>query len=852
MSCNLRFVPILLGVTACLESSPQPSPGKNDAAADQDTGSLFDDTSNADDLFQTDTSRQDLVPWDFATGEGQDDLDVEQDLAPEVWTPPPTAPYNEPELVPVERYLVAYIADPAKDRVGPRLDAGTFQPPAGPGVDFYGVEWYERIPEEGGKLGYAGYGLFYAVTTVVLEEPANLLIRADRFYQTYVNNRPQPADVYESRLLRTPAPGIVGTNVIVGMAYIAGNDPELEIYKTPDEAYFNLLDTTSPDLLVGDSSEQWVGVTFLNLTDHVLSPVTARVVGSDYFLPSEETYPAMAPASMTQLAFRLIPKAAPSVEGQVWMARLRVEAPGLEWSYETNVGFPTVQPGKNYRHTRRSAIDNSVQYVAINPASGTPPAQGHALVLALHEAGVDAEEMAGYYAQKEWAYIVAPTNRRPYGFDWEEWGRLDGIEALDDALATLPVDPTRVYVTGHSMGGHGAWQFGVLYPDRFRVVGPSSAWATFFSFGGEVMPTGPFARARASSFTLNYVSNLGKQAVYMLHGDADDGVPMSEAELMAEAVEPVAQEFYFHIQPGGGHFWDGDLSAGVDCVDWPELFTWMQERTLEPTPLDFSFKTPSPWINPTYSYVTILSQTDPYHDSTITSVAAGTDVALTTDNVRGMTLDGSALIAAGVTSLTVDSSTVALSQGPISWGAQEGKTPSLQGPMNQVYQRPFCYVYPDETDSVPRRYASFMVSSWSELGNGHACALPLAKLTPELRKNYNIIYVGIPRESVPVPEGIPFSWDTTSVTVDDYNAPAATLLFVFPEEGHLSAVVAAADAAWPLIYWNYPWGSRAGLPDWIGWTEAGAFGAGFFDGNWTYQKSLAAGLQSPLTDPWQL
>ena len=63
----------------------------------------------------------------------------------------------------------------------------------------------------------------------------------------------------------------------------------------------------------------------------------------------------------------------------------------------------------------------------VNPASG--PA-GQALFLSLHGASVEAIGQADAYSPKKWGPIVCPTNRRPYGFDWEEWGRWDALEVL--------------------------------------------------------------------------------------------------------------------------------------------------------------------------------------------------------------------------------------------------------------------------------------------------------------------------------------------------------------------------------------------------------------------------------------
>ncbi len=836
-------------LSGCLESNPQPSPGHNDLRESPfDSNAVGIDTTLSEDIKQQDLVWPD-VPATDDTWSGVDNADEEDAVAsdmnvePDTWEPPPVAPTAEPELVPIEHFLVTYVKDPAEDPIGPKLDAGTFVPPTVAGTDADGVKWLDRVPGQGGTLGYAGYGLFYAVAHVTLDKPGNLVLKSDRFYQTWANGSPQPGDPYATGSHRLPGSGVVGDNLIVGMAYMAINDPSIQVLKTPDEVLFNLADTTLPDLVVGQAGQTWAGVAFLNLTDHALGSVTARVIESEFFLASEVVYPSLGPTSLTQLGFNLIPKAAPSEAGQTWQARLRVESPDLQWSYETTIDLPTVATHVPYKHARRSLVDHSVQYAGVNPPSGDViPAGGHSLVLSLHGAGVQGIGQAQAYSARDWAYLVAPTNRRPFGFDWEEWGRVDGIEALDDAMATFGINPQKVYVTGHSMGGHGTWQFGVLYPDRFRVVGPSAGWSSFYSYGGSAEPTGPFARARASSFTLNYVSNLANRAVYMIHGDADDNVPVSEANLMAAAVEAVADEFYFHVQPGAGHWWDGEASAGADCVDWPELFQWMLERELEPCEGSFSFTTPGPWVSATYSYATIQSQADPLQDSALTSLAQGTSVALTTQNVRSMILDGAALTQAGFISLTVDGTNVPLAQTPIQWGPQDGKTPHVQGPMNQVYHRPFCFVYPQEQDSVVRRYVSFLISSWNVTGNGHACALPYNRLTPAIHKDYNLIYVGLAADQVPVPDSIPFSWDASTLTLGTHLVPGGTLLFVFPEQGHLSAALVATSGFEPLLFWNQPWSSRSGFPDWVGWTDEGLYGAGFFDPEWAFKEELGVGL----------
>jgi hypothetical protein len=108
-------------------------------------------------------------------------------------------------------------------------------------------------------------------------------------------------------------------------------------------------------------------------------------------------------------------------------------------------------PRQNHKRTFRSEIDGSVQYYAVNPAQNPDPEFKPAFVLTVHRASLEAVNQAGSYQNKTWTNIVAPTNKRPYGFDWEDWGRLDPLEAMEDFTRRYPSDPERVYLTGHSI-----------------------------------------------------------------------------------------------------------------------------------------------------------------------------------------------------------------------------------------------------------------------------------------------------------------------------------------------------------------------------------------------------------------
>ncbi len=63
--------------------------------------------------------------------------------------------------------------------------------------------------------------------------------------------------------------------------------------------------------------------------------------------------------------------------------------------------------------------------------------------------------------------IVAPQQPQGSWWDARSLGAL-----LDHVEATYRIDASRIYVTGLSMGGFGAWNMAETFPDRFAAVAP--------------------------------------------------------------------------------------------------------------------------------------------------------------------------------------------------------------------------------------------------------------------------------------------------------------------------------------------------------------------------------------------
>ena len=83
------------------------------------------------------------------------------------------------------------------------------------------------------------------------------------------------------------------------------------------------------------------------------------------------------------------------------------------------------------------------------------------------------------------------------------------------------------------------------------------------------------ARAANPSDTLLLKNNLDELGIYVLHGDADDNVPVDQARTMREHLGGFHPDFAYYEQPGAGHWW------GNRCVDWPPLMEFLESKVAD-------------------------------------------------------------------------------------------------------------------------------------------------------------------------------------------------------------------------------------------------------------------------------
>ena len=151
------------------------------------------------------------------------------------------------------------------------------------------------------------------------------------------------------------------------------------------------------------------------------------------------------------------------------------------------------------------------------------------------------------------ALVVFPQASRGYG--WRGFNLAAAIAALDDAERAFDVDRDRIFVTGISMGGYGAWTLAALQPERFAAVVPVC--------GGLDRATAKMTHAEAAQ-------RLASMPQWVFHGDRDDVIPVEESRTMVRALEEAgATHVRFTEYAGVRHnSWDRAYAE-------PELMPWL-------------------------------------------------------------------------------------------------------------------------------------------------------------------------------------------------------------------------------------------------------------------------------------
>lgn len=125
------------------------------------------------------------------------------------------------------------------------------------------------------------------------------------------------------------------------------------------------------------------------------------------------------------------------------------------------------------------------------------------------------------------------------------------IEILDQIMRDYPIDPSRVYVTGVSMGGFGTWDLMTRFPDRFAAAVPICG-------GGDE----------------RVIEKIKHIPVWVFHGAEDDVVPARLSRKMVNALQNAGATPGYTEYPGIKH------GSWWQAYKEPYLMPWLTKHKL--------------------------------------------------------------------------------------------------------------------------------------------------------------------------------------------------------------------------------------------------------------------------------
>lgn len=691
--------------------------------------------------------------------------------------------------------------------------------------------------------------------------------------RTYVNGMPHEGDHYDFGYTLVPIKLKKGLNEFV---YTPGRFGKVSSkLVNPDKpVMFTKRDMTLPDIIIGEDDSKWAAIRVINTTEKPLQGLTIRATLPDGRKEEYKTQDVMQ-LSVRKLRYKIPAAINNSSKEDKVIAKIELVDKSGKIIDQTNVELRQVLPSVHHERTFISGIDGSVQYYSVAPAIRTTKNETKAMVLTVHGAGVEARNQARAYKSKDWTDIIAATNRRPYGFNWEEWGRMDALEVLAEAKRVYQPDNSKIYLTGHSMGGHGSWFLGTTYPDKFAAVAPSAGYPDIAAYGrgrGDDMHDKnttyeAFKRGGNGGRVVSLAHNLQQSGVYIFHGSADSVVSPSQARRMREVLGKFHTDFCYYEYPGGEH-WFGDNS-----VDWHPIFEFFSRHSIPQNKevKEIDFHTASPAISATDYWVNVEQQIKPYDFSNV-------KVRLSNDTIEVVKVENVAMLVLDIPSLMLTNSQATINIAGQTLSAVSGKKAILAlendkwlvkneinvkdkysaryGGFKNAYTNNVVFVYATKGTAKENEWyqnkARFDAETFYYRGNGSIDVIPDTEYTLAKYTDRNVVIYGNKDNNrawslLLKNSPIQVSKDLITAGGRTFNGSDLGTYFVYPHPSSNTAsvgvVAGTGDAGMRATSPNNYISGITGFPDLMIYRAdmlkdglTGMEAAGFFDNDWTLKK----------------
>jgi hypothetical protein len=192
-----------------------------------------------------------------------------------------------------------------------------------------------------------------------------------------------------------------------------------------------------------------------------------------------------------------------------------------------------------------------------------------------------------------------------------------------------------------------------------------------------------------------------------------------------------------HFQEGAGHWWNGDVAKGADCVDWPPIFELFATSRIEQDPSSVTWTTVDPVVDSDHHWVHVAQPLEYGRRVRIDAErdASYGSVRMTTENARLLRISWPG--GGGLRRVWINGQMLSFDAVPFVWlrwngeawgevmGPREGeKGPRRSGPFKRAFDNRFVLIVGTAgTDAENRELlarARYDSATWRYRGNGLA------------------------------------------------------------------------------------------------------------------------------------
>ncbi len=489
-------------------------------------------------------------------------------------------------------------------------------------------------------FGVASLTYIYFDTTL---EKGFYLVYPERISKFYIDSLPYFGNPYGYKNLLIPVFIKEGKHRILLITGTQEGKVRIRFEKAPLNPFIYKEWAILPDIIRDSAYEFYIGFLIVNPTDKVFKKIKLNGFGEnliaeekeiEYLMPFEIIY--------EDLKLKIL-------NNNFKKETLPITVFLKNSEFETKSVFYLNIKSKDepLKITFKSKIDESIQYFAMR----FPKVKGNykkGAIFTLHGAGVEAYDQVKAYRQKDSLFIIAPTNRRAFGFDWQDLGMLDLWEVFEYVKKNFNVDTERFYLTGHSMGGHGSYFNGIHFADRFAAIAPSAGWISFKTYVPYFLqgvnlfgnPKQIHIRERIlyTEDIQKFIRNALNVPFLIIQGREDKSVPSFHPRFMLSLLKRNKIKVKLWEVPEMEHWWDIKETEGIDCVDADTIINFLKKHK-KITPDSFEFHFSDLGVNDRFYYIKILEAEKYFYPGYLKLKRRGDSIFIKTSNVEAFELN---------------------------------------------------------------------------------------------------------------------------------------------------------------------------------------------------------------------